>query len=128
MTHKGLLIGVDGTLRDEEYSDWKDICRLIGGGCHQFEAVPIEHYAAGALFVDAWGKDEQAYNHVASAFALRYCGIDPRDSVEGNVLVVGPPDSEARETDVLDAVVDKVRAVAVLASAKWSSGIRSSTR
>jgi hypothetical protein len=105
-SRKALVIRIDGTVADVEHSDFDDVYRLIGNGCHTVEPIQVRPGPAigkrGAmLYVDGNGKlTGQLVNARATEFARKHCRFDPNDLLVGNVLVVGPVDREGWETDL----------------------------
>lgn len=98
---KGMVIYVDGTIETKEFNGLKDYQDIVGG---YIESIPLTDDTDA--FVNEDGKVLCQPNIFATFLAQVNSRLNHGDYVAGNMIVVGKPDSEGKDTDVPDWVLE----------------------
>lgn len=98
---KGMVIYVDGTIETKEFNGLKDYQDIVGG---YIESIPLTDDTDA--FVNEDGKVLCQPNIFATFLAQVNSRLNHGDYVAGNMIVVGKPDAEGKDTDVPDWVLE----------------------
>jgi hypothetical protein len=98
---KGMVIYIDGTIETKEFNGLKDYQDIVGG---YIESIPLTDDTDA--YVNEDGKILCQPNLFATFLAQVNSRLNHGDYVAGNMIVVGKPDAEGKDTDVPDWVLE----------------------
>jgi hypothetical protein len=98
---KGVVIYTDGTYECKDFPSYTDLAGAVEG---YIEALPLHSLKGGmngTIYINEEGKLKSLHsNRVATLIAWLGNGLHPLDTILGNMVIVGAPNSEGEDTDI----------------------------
>lgn len=108
--NKGLLINEDGTTEFVEYTDYKDLQKIVNGW---IEGIHIGDN--GFAYVDEEGKlKNKPINRLATRVwheSARKFNMTINDFIVGKMILTGPNDDDGNDTSITDDLVEFVESL-----------------
>lgn len=96
---KGVKITTDKQVTDVDCNNLADYQAVVGG---LIEPLPLPRFGGDVILNEEGKLIGLPFNSIATDVALLSGGLDPRDVIVGDVVVMGPVDGRGEMTDVTD--------------------------